>query len=70
MKKLMNRIKTNTLTDEDRILIGKMLEEQADCIKYYSQSFAGTWDNNVCNINWRAVKCNNNIEAAKGDKDV
>ena len=55
--------KNEQLTDDERELLVAILKQQSECIKYYSQNFAGTWDNNEVNINWHAHKCNEQIES-------
>lgn len=63
MKDILKKLKDNQdLMDEEKRILAITLEEHLDTLKYYSQNFAGTWDNDKVNVNWRALKCEQNIQ--------
>jgi len=63
MKDIINKLKKNEpLSESDNKILLETIKEQGECIKYYSQNFVGTWDNDDAKINWRAVKCTEHIE--------
>lgn len=59
LKKIKNK---QPLTNEEQSIVNEVFKEQHECIQYYSQNFAGVWDNDTCNVNWRAKKCTDNIQ--------
>lgn len=64
IKSIAKKIKAKEdLTDKEREILLFALEQQQKCIEYYSQNFAGTWDSDEVNVNWRATKYNKELDA-------
>lgn len=63
MRGMIKKLESNTLNDVEKQILVEILKEQNKTIEYYSQSFIGVWDCQKVNVNWRAKKCNEHIEA-------
>lgn len=64
VKDIIKKVEKNQdITDDERQILVSAVSEQIKTIEYYSQSFAGNWDNEQVNVNWRAHKCNDHIES-------
>lgn len=64
IKQIVKKLEKNeSITEDETLILVEAVKEQIKTIEYYSQNFAGNWDNEQVNVNWRAHKCNEHIES-------